>query len=115
MDLSRLFAKSGHRIIDKLRPKRRAVGMRSYLMARWRRKEARCGLKFGHKPRTEEQRGWMPGRWRLDGLQAPRRVINPAVRFIPQNRIYNEIVRAKQGAYPPPYLWAKRIPLTRAD
>lgn len=107
----------GHRILDVMQPRPRAVGMRAYLMARWRRKQGVLDWsawyinRIGHKPRTEHQRGWMPGKWRIDGMQAPRRVINPAVRYWPVTRICNEIRRRrrKQGAWPPPYLWAKRI------
>lgn len=108
---------SGHqRILDRMKPKPRAVGLRFYFMARWRRingkhRQYQWISRVGHKPK-KGQRGWMPGRWRIDGMQAPRRVIRPAVRYEAINRACAEIIkrRNKQKAWPQPYLWAKRIP-----
>lgn len=103
----------GTRLLDMLRPRMRAVGLRSYLKASWKRRHAKtfdypsvaCLLRNKRKIG-----GWLPGRWRLDGLRPRRRVVNPAPRYMPRIRQYNEIVmrRRKQGAFPPPFLWAKR-------
>lgn len=114
--MTKMFFKNRHRIIDIMKPSVRWVGMRQYWRARWHRKHFgwnawRIG-RIGHKPRSKEQRGWMPGRWRLNSLEAPRRVVNPAVRYQKINRLCNEIRarRRKQGAWPEPYPWAKRKP-----
>lgn len=106
--------RNAHRIAEIMRPNLRWVGMRHYWRARWYRKHRGWDAWFigrlGHKPRSEAQRGWMPGRWRLDGMQAPRRVINPAVRFWTIHRLCNEIRerRNKQCAWPDPYPWQRR-------
>lgn len=102
------------RLLNKLTARPRVLGY--YLFARWKRLNGKHQdylhiSRLGHKPRTELQRGWMPGRWRLDGMRASRRVIEPAVRFMPQNRVHNEVIRRrrKQGAYPP-LPWEKKKP-----
>lgn len=109
------FHKGRARIIDLLRPHPRVVGgMRMYFKARWMHKvrDARWpGATWKAKPR--QTGGWLPGRHRLAGLRAMRRVIEPAVRYEPVTRQCNEISmrRRKQGAYPPDFTWTRRKPL----
>lgn len=105
---------TGRRIIDMLRPGRVIVGRRAYLFARWQRlRTPRPGLSDKQAWALIDRgvRGWRPGGHRLAGMRAERRIINPAVRFMPVTRQYNEIikVRRKQGAYPP-LPWPKKKP-----
>ena len=89
------------RILDRLRPHPLVVGgMQRYWMARWKGGNW-PGLSFKnyHKKKKPWQRGWMPGRLRLDGMRAPTRVINPAVRYQPVIRQYNELL---------PHLWKQQ-------
>ncbi len=86
-----------------LRPRPLIVGgMLHYWKARWRRKHwpgySRPSV---HKKRKPWQRGWLPGRHCIDGMRAPRRVINPAVRYQPVTRQYNELLTRlwKQKAF----------------
>lgn len=102
---------SGHtRILDMLRPHPIAVGMRSYLKARWRNKLRDKRYEIW-QPKREGVRGWLPGKLRLAGMRPPRRVIDAAVPYQPITRQYNDIVRyrRRQEAYrfPPLYLWRK--------
>ena len=114
------FVKGIPRLLDYLTPKPRVVGMRFYWMARWRMvrrlgNDRSPSYVWKRRKSSRQERGWLPGRWRLGGLQAPRRVVNPDIRYEPINRLYSEVIkrRRKQGAYPSPYLWGKRFPVSR--
>ena len=104
------------RIIDLLRPHPRVVGgMHHYFKARWRLEVRHDHRRIGHKPRPRQTGGWLPGRWRWAGLKPMRRIIDPAVRYEPVTRQYNEILRRryKQSAYPPDFTWTRRKPIAK--
>jgi len=60
------------------------------------------------KPKPNQTGGWLPGRHRWAGLRPMRRVIEPAVRYMPVTRQANEIrAQRKKFLYP----WDKRRPI----
>lgn len=98
-----IFLRGHQRIIDKLRPRPLVIGgMRHYWKARWHRRHwPGYSRPQYHKKTKSWQRGWLPGRHRIDGMKAPRRVIDPAVRYWPITRQYNELLPhlRKQGTF----------------
>lgn len=106
------FYKGIPRIIDMLRPG--TLVDRSYMWARWRSR--RYGGAYWYSERSpwkagkRQTGGWLPGRHRLAGLRPMRHIIEPAVRYMPVTRQYNEIVerrwKNKEFVYP----WDRRKP-----
>lgn len=110
-----MFRYNQNRIFEIMRPWPFAT-QAHYLMARWRA-DRKLGQywwagRLGHKAKPNQTGGWLPGKLRLSGLKPMRRVIDPAVRYMPVTRQCNEI-RMKYGQRIN-YLWAKRIPIRKS-